>query len=227
MGGKNKKKESGGGGKKGKEASNKSPAAASSSPGGPTRVLLLRHGQSEANQQGRDVPDPLLTDLGRCQASAWKGAIGRFGAEMVLVSPLRRAIQTALLAFEAVDVPIEICRHAREQWWDEKANTISTPEMLHELLKGLPRGDEVCGVEAALDMTDVPQSEHESIRALKQVLDGRPEGAVCVVCHWGVINALCGDGADNGVVVECRRSPKNGQLVVERHHDPPKAPRTR
>ena len=73
MGGKNKKKESGGGGKKGKEASNKSPAAASSSPGGPTRVLLLRHGQSEANQQGRDVPDPLLTDLGRCQASAWKG----------------------------------------------------------------------------------------------------------------------------------------------------------
>ena len=65
-----------------------------------------------------------------------------------------------------------------------------------------------------------------SIEAMQEVLRGRSEECVAVVCHWGVINALCGDGADNCTVVECRRRP-NGHLDVERHHDPPRAPRTK
>ena len=39
-----------------------------------------------------------------------------------------------------------------------------------------------------------PQSEHDSIEAMKEALRGRTEECVAVVCHWGVINALCGDG---------------------------------
>lgn len=118
------------------------PGGSSSGAGGPSCVLLLRHGQSEANAQRRDMPDPPLTELGRVQAMAWKGAIGRFGAEAVLVSPLRRALETALLAYDRVDVPVEVCRHARELWWDEQANTPSTPEVLEAVLRDLPRGDE-------------------------------------------------------------------------------------
>ena len=214
--------------KKGKAEAARAPATAALPASGPSRVLLLRHGQSEANATGRDVPDALLTDLGRMQASAWKGAIGRFGAEMVLVSPLRRAVETALRAFEGIDVPVEVCRHAREMWWNEKANTPSTQELLDELLRTLPRGSEVCGVEQALlESEDNPRSERESILRLKEVLDGRPEDCVAVVCHWGVINALTGDGADNCTLVECRRSPQTGRLVVEGHRDPPRAPRTR
>ena len=71
-----------------------------------------------------------------------------------------------------------------------------------------------------------PQSEHGSIEAMKEALRGRAEECVAVVCHWGVINALTGENADNAQLVECRRTP-NGQLIVERHHDPPKAPRTK
>ena len=119
------------------------PGGSSSGAGGPSRVLLLRHGQSEANAQRRDMPDPPLTELGRVQAMAWKGAIGRFGAEAVLVSPLRRALETALLAYDRVDVPVEVCRHARELWWDEQANTPSSPEALEAVLRDLPRGEEV------------------------------------------------------------------------------------
>ena len=212
---------------KSKGGDKKQPAVAASGSGGPSRVILLRHGQSEANATRRDMPDALLTELGCVQARAWKGAIGRFGAEAVLISPLRRAIQTALLAYDKVDVPLELCRHARELWWDEQANTPSTPETLRELLKELPRGDEVCGVEEALvETADTPQTEHESIEAMKAVLQGRSEDCIAVVCHWGVINALCGDGADNCTVVECRRRP-NGHLDVEKHHDPPRAPRTK
>lgn len=193
---------------------------------GPSRVFFLRHGQSEANAQKIDVPDALLTELGRVQAQAWHGAIGRFDAQLVLVSPLRRAIQTALLAYASVDVHVEICRNAREMWWDEKANTPSTEDELRALLAALPRGEEVCGLEQALDVTDAPKTEQESIRALKQELASRSEDVVCVVCHWGVINAMCGENADNCQVVECRRTP-NGQYIVEKHHDAPRAPRTK
>ena len=59
------------------KAKKKKPAApaASAAPAvpavtGPSRVLLLRHGQSEANSSGKDVPDAMLTSLGRVQAAA-------------------------------------------------------------------------------------------------------------------------------------------------------------
>jgi broad specificity phosphatase PhoE len=227
MGGKNKGKKAASTprNQKSQQAGSKQQAS-SAAAAGPSRVLLLRHGQSEANATGRDCPDPHLTDLGSMQAKSWKGLIGNFGAEVVLVSPLRRAIQTALFAFDSVDVPVEVVRHARELWWDEQANTPSTPEALNELLATLPRGDAVCGVDAALDLTDVPLSEKESIRALKQELAGRTEETVCIVCHWGVINAMCGAGAENCEVVECQRTP-NGQYIVARHHNPRNAPTTR
>ena len=200
---------------------------AASASAGANRILFLRHGQSEANASGSDVPDPHLTDLGVMQAKSWRGLIGSFGADVVLVSPLRRAIQTALFAFEGEDsLPIEVVRHARELWWDEDANTPSTPEALYALLATLPRGDAVCGVDQALDLTDVPKSEKESIRALKQELASRTEDTVCIVCHWGVINAMCGAGAENCEVVECQRTP-NGQYIVARHHNPRGAPRSR
>ena len=90
-----------------------------------------------------------------------------------------------------------------------------------------PSLPQVCGLEEALVQTaTTPQSEHDSIEAMKEALRGRAEECVAVVCHWGVINALCGDGADNCTVVECRRRA-NGHLDVERHHDPPRAPRTK
>ena len=61
---------------------------------------------------------------------------------------------------------------------------------------------------------------------MKKTLRGRVEGCVAVVCHWGVINELCGVGAGNCTVVECQRRV-NGLLYVERQHDPPGVPKTR
>ena len=206
-----------------KQAGNGKSPATQDAAAGPSRVYLLRHGESEANASRKDVPDALLTSHGRAQAAAWKGSIGRFGVECVIISPLRRAIETALIAFDGVDIPLEICRHARELWWDEQANTPSLPEVIYKLLDDLPRGGDVFGVEQALDESvHVPHSESASIEAMRQALSARTEACVAVVCHWGVINALCGEGADNCTLVECRRNA-NGKLIVERSHDPPKS----
>lgn len=201
---------------------------------GPERVLLLRHGQSEANATGDDVPDAPLTESGKLQAQSWRGKIGDLGADVVLISPLRRAVQTACLAFEGDTAPMELCRAAREMWWNERANHPGTPAQMRKLLTTLPRGDEVQEVDDALvEGPDEPADEYASVRQLEQILAMRPERTVAVVCHWGVINSLCGASPGNCDILECmlkqpgRTGRSNAQcLKVVKQHRPPAGPRT-
>ena len=79
--------------------------------GAPTRLLLLRHGQTEMSVHNRysGRGDPELTDLGQVQAAA---AAARLAAvpdvAAVLSSPLRRARQTAAAVAEATGAPLVI-----------------------------------------------------------------------------------------------------------------------
>ena len=88
-------------------------------------VVLLRHGKSEGNKRGSNVPDPDLTALGRRQAAAWAPVTARWAAKAeeraakaeeesrplprmsVLVSPLQRAQQTAAHAFSDLSLATE------------------------------------------------------------------------------------------------------------------------
>lgn len=82
--------------------------------GQPTRLLLLRHGQTVMSAQRRysGRGDPELTKLGRAQVDAVaKGIRGIEGCDSVvaaLCSPLRRARQTAEPVAHALDVPIQL-----------------------------------------------------------------------------------------------------------------------
>ena len=62
-----------------------------------TRVLLMRHGQSEWNADGRwqGQADPPLTDLGRAQAHHASRALGVVDA--IVASDLERAAETAAI----------------------------------------------------------------------------------------------------------------------------------
>lgn len=188
------------------------------------RVLFLRHGEGQHNLRDEEVPDAMLTAYGRTQAESWKGVIGTFGAEVVLVSPLRRAVETACLAFADEDVPLLLCRHAREKWWDDKSNIPGTPSKLRKLLRRLPRGAEVTGVEEALgsDATcEHPQNEQASIAMLQRTLATRPESVVAVACHWGVIHDLTGCSADNCEVIDCAYDEATGVFkLLERNEAP-------
>jgi probable phosphoglycerate mutase len=68
------------------------------------RLLLVRHGQSEWNADGRwqGQADPPLSDLGRRQAIAAGASIGAVDA--IVASPLERAYLTAAAISEAVGV---------------------------------------------------------------------------------------------------------------------------
>ena len=77
--------------------------------GAPTRLLLLRHGQTPLSVERRysGHGDPELTSLGRAQAVGAAARLGGMpGVAAVLTSPLRRARQTAQAVAEATGAPL-------------------------------------------------------------------------------------------------------------------------
>jgi len=81
-----------------------------------SRILLVRHGQSTWNADGRwqGQADPPLSPLGEEQAgdAARRLAAGQFCR--VLASDLRRALRTAEILAEAVGLPVEVDPDLRE-----------------------------------------------------------------------------------------------------------------
>jgi broad specificity phosphatase PhoE len=79
--------------------------------GSPTRLLLLRHGQTELSVHRRysGRGDPELTALGHEQAARVAARLAAVpGIAAVLTSPLRRARQTAAAVAEATGAPLEV-----------------------------------------------------------------------------------------------------------------------
>ena len=87
------------------------PAAWTGNQGAPTRLLLLRHGQTEFSRQRRysGRGNPELTDTGRRQADAAARYLAeRGGIDAVITSPLRRAYDTAAAAATALGLDVTV-----------------------------------------------------------------------------------------------------------------------
>ncbi|MGO8772082.1 MAG: bifunctional RNase H/acid phosphatase [Mycobacterium sp.] len=79
--------------------------------GTPTRLLLLRHGQTELSAQRRysGRGNPALTDVGRRQAGAAARYLAeRGGIAAVYASPLQRAYDTAATAAKALGLDVTV-----------------------------------------------------------------------------------------------------------------------
>jgi ribonuclease H / adenosylcobalamin/alpha-ribazole phosphatase len=88
-----------------------SPPAWTGARGTPTRLLLLRHGQTDLSAQRRysGRGNPPLTELGRRQADAAAAYLAeRGGIAAVLTSPLQRAYDTALAAGKLLGVDVTV-----------------------------------------------------------------------------------------------------------------------
>lgn len=87
------------------------PGAWTGNQGAPTRMLLLRHGQTELSRQRRysGRGNPELTDTGRAQAdAAARYLAGRGGVEAVITSPLQRSYDTAAAAAKALGLEVTV-----------------------------------------------------------------------------------------------------------------------
>ena len=194
-------------------------------PGDDKVVYLMRHGETEMNVWLRDFRaangpaavvdlrnDPRLYDT-RLTARGIAGARARRGAvaaldprpEVVLVSPLSRALHTAELAFARVpDVPRRVEPLATEKLW-HSSDVGSTRAELHAEWGDrydVSHLDDVWwytgGTGDPRAIVDEPEADfHPRMERLRRAVAARPERAVAVVCHWGVIHALTGEAFDN------------------------------
>jgi broad specificity phosphatase PhoE len=85
-------------------------------PRSPRHLLLLRHGQSEWNADGRwqGQADPPLSELGEEQARDAAERLRATTFSSVVASDLRRARTTAEILAEALGLPLEIDQGLRE-----------------------------------------------------------------------------------------------------------------
>jgi probable phosphoglycerate mutase len=83
----------------------------------PTRLYLIRHGQSAGNAEGRfggHGPTP-LSDLGRRQAEMTAKALAKEGISAIYSSDLTRAVETAEPLARLLDLPIHQSPAFRER----------------------------------------------------------------------------------------------------------------
>lgn len=83
----------------------------------PTRLYLIRHGQSDGNAEGRfggHGPTP-LSRLGEKQAAATADLLAREGVSVVYSSDLHRAVQSAEYLAKLIDVQVHVSSAFRER----------------------------------------------------------------------------------------------------------------
>ncbi|MGK2957355.1 MAG: histidine phosphatase family protein [Acidimicrobiales bacterium] len=150
-----------------------------------TRILLVRHGQSEWNASGRwqGWADPPLTSLGRRQANAAAEMVGSVDA--VVASDLIRATETAAIISEVIGVgPVLVEERLRER--DVGEWTGLTHDEIEETWPGLLsiRPLQPPGGESRDQVMD------RVLKGLDTISTAYPGGEVLVIAHGGVIRNL-------------------------------------
>ncbi|HKY67609.1 MAG TPA: histidine phosphatase family protein [Acidimicrobiales bacterium] len=150
-------------------------------PSPPTRILLVRHGQSTWNASGRwqGQADPPLTELGRRQAFEAARAIGAVDA--VWASDLTRAVETATIVADSVGVgPVVVDPDLRER--DAGAFSGLTRDEIEQRFPGYladhrrPPGWEPDDLLLA-----------RAVAAVRRIAAAVPGGDVVVITHGGLV----------------------------------------
>jgi len=161
-----------------------------------TRVLLIRHGQSEWNADGRwqGQADPPLTDLGRDQALHATRNLGVVDA--IVASDLQRATDTALVVSNELGVgPIVLDEGLRERDAGEWSG-LTRAEIERDWPGYLePIADERVGSPDGERRRPPGWESDDALlararQALGRIHDLAPHGEVIVVTHGGVIYAI-------------------------------------
>ena len=149
-----------------------------------TRVLLVRHGQSEWNAIGRwqGQADSPLSDQGRLQAREAARAVGAVDA--VWASDLQRAVETATIIAESIGVgPVVVDPDLRERDAGEFSGL--TRAEIEERFPGfLAASRRPPGWEPDEDLLA------RALKALRRIAAEVPGGDVVAVTHGGLVYQL-------------------------------------
>lgn len=184
-------------------------------PPGAAEIILVRHGASAAFVPGEDFPmldgqgDPPLAPDGLVQAERVGERLASEKIEAIYVSTMQRTHQTAAPLARRVGLEPIVDADLREVAlgdWDGGLLRQKAAEMHPTYLEMRAEGrwDVIPNAEKSEDFAA------RTTRAIDRIAESHPDGLAVVVCHGGVIGALCAHatggrpfslgGADNGSI---------------------------
>lgn len=140
-----------------------------------------------------------------------------FRAEICVVSPLTRAIQTACLAFEHEQVPLVISPLITEFFGDEySCQGRNQCDLLGcELLSTLPRKSSLDFAHLRDNWWDISQ-KNQRLASFLRWASYTHEKRIAAVCHWGFIRYLLNNAGFHDELVVCFGSCLYANAIIPR-----------
>lgn len=155
---------------------------------GTTRIVLVRHGESEWNSTRRfqGHADPPLTEAGHAQARALAARLEADGVAAVYSSDLRRAAETAAAIGERLGLPVVTDPDLREIDVGSWAG-LTRAEVEQRFPEGFARWQRG---EVGHDGETHEELTARVVAAVERLAASHPDETVVVVSHGGSIRAL-------------------------------------
>jgi broad specificity phosphatase PhoE len=154
-------------------------------------LLLIRHGETTRVDSETGIADPPLTDNGREQARRLAEWLKDERLDHIVVSPLRRARETAAPLAERFGLEPEVIAKLAE--FDAEASNYIPMEELRATRDPRLRAMTEGRWEELGSMVEPETFRSDIIAALDGVATAHPGQRVAVVCHGAVINVYLGD----------------------------------
>jgi len=160
------------------------------------KVLFIRHGQGAHNQTIANwgLVDPELTDVGEAQVAALHEQLAAedlASIELIAVSPLTRAMQTATGGLADCKAPYVVTPLLRERL----GAPCDTGRTRTELLRCFPQMGGWEGIDELPELwwsTSTELDLLDRVESLKQWILNRPEKTIAVVGHGGLFSRILG-----------------------------------
>jgi len=147
-----------------------------------TRFFLVRHGETEWNRLRKiqGISDIPLNDTGRSQAAALGDILSKHRFDLIVSSPLSRALETAQIVARKLGMPAPlVIQDLVERNYGEAEGSSGL-----ELDTLYPPGTEIPGREIRADVTK------RVVRTLHDLAIRHPEADILAVAHGAVIRCV-------------------------------------
>ena len=155
------------------------------------RLILVRHGETHLNRDGRiqGINDTSLDEVGRSQAQAVARALSRDVPFHLYASPIARARETAQIISQALGVPSDTVAEFREADAGELEG-LTGAEMRERYPEFAERWAEDLGTAQMPGGESLAQVQDRAWQAVGRISDAHGEGTVVAVSHNFVIQTV-------------------------------------